>query len=117
MLSTDADAVLRITQNLASNAIKFSPAGSPVAVTFAYEDNHLRIVVADQGPGISAADQKKLYGRFTRLAARPTGGESSSGLGLAIVKTLVNACGGRIRCESQLGAGATFRVEIPIEPV
>lgn len=114
--SADAEVILRIAQNLASNALKFSPAGSLVAVAFAYENEHLRLVVADQGPGISPADQKRLYRKFARLAARPTGGENSSGLGLAIVKALVDACGGRIRCESQLGAGATFQVEIPVAP-
>lgn len=113
---TDPDAVLRITANLASNAIKFSPAGATVAVTFEHADDKLRLVVADQGPGISAADQKKLFKKFARLSARPTGGESSSGLGLAIVKRLVDAYHGRVACESTLGAGATFRVELPAPP-
>jgi signal transduction histidine kinase len=111
----DPDIVLRIILNLASNALKFSPAGATVAVTLELVAEHLRLVVADQGPGISAADQKKLFKKFARLSARPTGGEMSSGLGLAIVKRLVEVCGGEVTCESTLGAGATFRVELPIE--
>ncbi len=112
----DPEIVLRVALNLASNAVKFSPAGATVAVTLAHEDETLRLVVADQGPGISAADQKKLFKKFARLSARPTGGETSSGLGLAIVKRLVEAHGGTVACESALGAGATFRVEIPVTP-
>ena len=113
-LALDPDVVLRIAGNLASNALKFSPAGATVAVTLEHAEEHLRLVVADQGPGISAADQKKLFRKFARLSARPTAGEPSSGLGLAIVKRLVDACGGRVSCESRLGAGATFRVELPV---
>lgn len=110
----DAEIVLRIAVNLASNAVKFSPAGATVSVTITCEDDKLRLVVADQGPGISAADQKKLFKKFARLSARPTGGETSSGLGLAIVKRLVEAHSGVVVCDSALGAGATFRVEIPV---
>lgn len=114
LVPLDADVVLRIAGNLASNAVKFSPAGATVAVTLEYAEEHLRLVVADQGPGISAADQKKLFRKFARLSARPTGGETTSGLGLAIVKRLVDACGGRISCDSRLGAGAVFKVELPV---
>ncbi len=111
----DPDVILRVILNLASNALKFSPAGATVAVTLELLDDKLRLVVADQGPGISAADQKKLFKKFARLSARPTAGETSSGLGLAIVKRLVELCDGQVTCESTLGAGATFRVELPIE--
>jgi signal transduction histidine kinase len=77
-------------------------------------NNFLRIEVADEGPGISAEDQTKLFGKFTRLSAQPTGGEHSSGLGLSIVKKLVEAMNGRVWCESELGKGATFVVELPV---
>jgi signal transduction histidine kinase len=69
----------------------------------------------DQGPGISAEDQAKLFQRFTKLTARPTGGESSNGLGLSIVKRLVEAMDGRISCRSQLGQGTTFVFALPRE--
>jgi len=114
-LHADPEILLRIILNLASNALKFSPAGTTVAITLELLGERLRIIVADQGPGISAADQKKLFKKFARLSARPTGGETSSGLGLAIVKRLVELCCGTITCESTLGAGATFRVELPIK--
>ncbi len=69
--------------------------------------------VQDEGAGISPDDMKKLFGKFARLAARPTGGEHSTGLGLSIVKKIVEAMNGRVWCESELGKGATFIVELP----
>jgi signal transduction histidine kinase len=71
----------------------------------------IRIEVQDEGPGLSEADKAKLFGKFTRLSARPTGGEHSTGLGLSIVKKLVEAMNGRVWCESELGMGAKFVVE------
>jgi two-component system sensor histidine kinase/response regulator len=64
-------------------------------------------------PGLSAEDQKKLFGKFARLSSKPTGGENSTGLGLSIVKKMVEAMNGRVWCESELGRGATFIVEFP----
>jgi signal transduction histidine kinase len=71
------------------------------------------VEVQDEGAGISPDDMKKLFGKFARLAARPTGGEHSTGLGLSIVKKIVEAMNGRVWCESELGKGATFIVELP----
>ena len=76
-------------------------------------DQFLRIEVQDEGPGISQADMKKMFGKFARLSAQPTGGEHSTGLGLSIVKKMVEAMKGRVWCESELGKGATFIVELP----
>jgi signal transduction histidine kinase len=69
--------------------------------------------VRDNGPGLSEEDKRKLFGKFVRLSAQPTGGEHSTGLGLSIVKKLVEAMQGRVWCESTLGKGATFIVELP----
>jgi signal transduction histidine kinase len=71
------------------------------------------VEVQDEGPGLSAEDQKKLFGKFARLSAKPTGGEHSTGLGLSIVKKMVEAMNGKVWCESELGRGATFIVEFP----
>jgi signal transduction histidine kinase len=70
--------------------------------------------VQDEGAGLSEEDKAKLFGKFARLSARPTGGEHSTGLGLSIVKKLVEAMNGRVWCESELGKGATFTVELPL---
>ncbi len=76
----------------------------------------VRLLVRDEGQGINAEDMKKLFGKFARLTARPTGGEDSTGLGLSIVKRLVEAMNGVVWCESSLDEGlrgATFAVELP----
>jgi signal transduction histidine kinase len=106
--------------NLLSNALKYSPVGKNVWIDVqrgaALEDASaavLRISMRDEGPGFSDDDKAKLFGKFTRLSAQPTGGESSTGLGLSIVKKLVEAMDGRVWCESEFGKGATFVVELP----
>ena len=73
--------------------------------------NKVKITIKDEGPGISTEDQQKLFGKFQRLSARPTGGETSVGLGLSIVKKFAEAMNGKIWCESTLGQGASFIVE------
>ena len=68
-------------------------------------------------PGLSAEDQKKLFGKFARLSAKPTGGEHATGLGLSIVKKMVEAMNGKVWCESELGQGAAFIVELSLAAV
>jgi signal transduction histidine kinase len=104
-----------VLDNLISNAIKYSPPGREVFVRVSRSTASARIEVQDQGPGLTAEDQRKLFGKFARLSARPTGNESSTGLGLAITKRLVDAMGGRIWCESSPGQGATFFVELTLD--
>jgi signal transduction histidine kinase len=110
----DAAATLQILDNLISNAVKFSAPNTTVYVHTLPEATCILISVRDEGPGISEADQKKLFHKFTRARARPTAGESSTGLGLAIVKKLAEAMSGTVQCHSVLGAGATFTLRLPI---
>ncbi len=113
-VTADVHATVQILDNLVSNAVKFTPAGGTVNVNLERgAEGRVRVAVRDSGPGLSAADQNKLFGKFARLSARPTAGEQSSGLGLSIVKRLAESMRGRVWCESQPGAGATFRVELP----
>lgn len=109
----DRNAAMQILDNLISNAVKFSPPKSTVQVKASITDGHASIEVKDQGPGISVEDQKKLFGKFTRLTAQPTGGESSTGLGLSIVKKLAEAMKGTVLCRSTLGEGAAFILRLP----
>ena len=76
-------------------------------------NDFLRIEIQDEGQGIAPEEMTKLFGKFVRLSARPTGGEHSTGLGLSIVKKMVEAMQGRVWCESEVGKGATFIVELP----
>ncbi|MBC8045128.1 MAG: tetratricopeptide repeat-containing sensor histidine kinase [Rhizobacter sp.] len=74
----------------------------------------IHISVRDEGPGLTEMDKQKIFGKFQRLSARPTGGESSTGLGLAIVKRFTELHGGHVRAESQgEGCGTTFTVDLP----
>jgi signal transduction histidine kinase len=110
---TDKNFVARIMENLLSNAVKFSPADKHVYVTLTARERAASISVRDEGPGISDEDQQKLYQRFQKLSAHPTGGESSTGLGLSIVKMLVTSLGGEIICESDQNTGTIFKLRIP----
>jgi len=112
----DAAATLQILDNLLSNALKYSPPNTTVHVHTLPERDSILVSVRDEGPGINEADQKKLFQKFTRLSARPTGGESSTGLGLAIVKRLAEAMSGGIQCYSAPGGGSTFTLRLPTCP-
>ncbi len=121
-----------ILDNLVSNALKYSPNGKNIWVEIkeqttstlthcVNEDNSALkpapcclILVKDEGPGLSDEDKARLFQRFARLSAQPTGGEQSTGLGLSIVKKLVEAMDGHVWCESEQGDGATFIVALPI---
>lgn len=98
-----------------SNAIKFSPAGTSIRMQLVRKNGNALIKIKDQGPGISAAEQEKLFSEFHRGAARPTGNEGSTGLGLAIAKRIVQAHGGDIHVESTPGQGSEFMVSLPLE--
>jgi len=113
VIVADEQATMQVLENLLSNAVKYSPHGKNVFVRILSEKNSVRVEVQDEGPGISSEDMKKLFGKFARLSARPTGGEHSTGLGLSIAKKMVEAMNGRVWCESELDKGATFIVELP----
>ncbi|MBI2924163.1 MAG: hybrid sensor histidine kinase/response regulator [Verrucomicrobia bacterium] len=112
-VSVDPSITVQVLENLVSNAVKYSPAGKNIFVRLTRLSQVARCEVQDEGPGLSADDQKKLFGKFARLSAKPTGGEHATGLGLSIVKKMVEAMNGRVWCESELGKGATFVVEFP----
>lgn len=104
----------QIVENLLTNALKYSPARKRVWVELSYTpaEGH-RLAVRDEGPGLSAADQARLFRKYQRLSARPTNGEISTGLGLFIVKHLVTLHQGRVWAESPgPGRGATFVVAL-----
>jgi signal transduction histidine kinase len=110
----DRAATIQILDNLISNAVKYSPPNTTVHVHTMPEADSVLVAVRDEGPGISEDDRKKMFRQYTRLTARPTGGESSTGLGLSIVKKLAEAMSGNVQCHSQLGSGSTFTLRLPV---
>lgn len=116
-IEADRSYLNRILDNLVSNAIKFSPQEKNIYITATENGKHVHISIKDEGPGISEADQKKMFKKFQKLSARPTSGESSTGLGLSIIKTLVERLHGEINVNSELGKGTEFVVTLPKEKV
>jgi two-component system, sensor histidine kinase and response regulator len=111
---SDEVAIVQIADNLISNALKYSPFGKTVTVRLKRENNMIALEVEDAGPGISEDDQKKMFQKFARLSAQPTGGEHTIGLGLSIVKKLVESIHATIAVHSVLGKGTTFAVRFPL---
>jgi signal transduction histidine kinase len=109
----DESAVEHILDNLLSNAIKYSPYDAIVDCVIVTDAHFVHVEVRDHGPGLSEADQRNLFKKFTRLTPQPTGGESSNGLGLWIVRRMALAMGGNVSCHSALGAGSTFDLSLP----
>ncbi len=104
----DGNAARQILENLLENAVKFCPKGSLVKISSRItEEDRLEITVADNGPGFTEADRERMFQRYSRLSARPSGGEPSTGLGLYIVKSLAEEMGGSIRL-MESAKGATF---------
>ena len=104
--------VRRVLDNLVDNAFRYGDLRTVVRVRTIATDRHAHMIVSDDGPGIDAADQARIFEPFTRVrsdAAAPDG----TGLGLAIVRGLSRRNGGDVRVESQPGAGARFEVTLP----
>ena len=107
----------RLTQvllNLVGNAIKFTDAGEVVIKADA-SDGTFNLAVRDTGPGISAADQARLFQEFQQADNSNTRKKEGTGLGLAISKRIIEMHGGRIWIESQVGQGSTFFVTLPVQ--
>jgi signal transduction histidine kinase len=104
----EARSVTQILVNLIGNAVRHSPRGKVVHVTGA-AGAHVSITVADEGPGIAAADQQRIFERFEQAEPRADG----AGLGLAISRRLARQMGGDITLESTPGEGARFTLRLP----
>jgi signal transduction histidine kinase len=110
----DSDRMREAIDNLISNAIKYSPIGGKIALLVTHDDAHTTIRVTDEGAGLSPEDLGRLFGRFQRLSAKPTAGESSTGLGLSIVKRIIDMHGGKVIADSAgPGQGSTFAILLP----
>jgi signal transduction histidine kinase/CHASE3 domain sensor protein len=113
-LPGDRDRLGQVLDNLITNALKFTPKGGCVSVSVTSREGVAELTVCDTGPGISADDQQQLFERFFRAESAVEGAVPGVGLGLTIVKAICEAHGGRIDVQSEPGAGATFRVQLPM---
>ncbi|MGH3655015.1 sensor histidine kinase [Glutamicibacter sp.] len=110
----DADLLMTAIRNLIDNAIRYSPENTTVGVGIRQRDGYAQISVTDQGPGISAEEQERVFERFYRVdsaRSRQTGG---TGLGLSIVKHVLANHGGEVSLWSQPGHGSTFTLRLPL---
>jgi two-component system, sensor histidine kinase and response regulator len=110
----DRDAVARVIQNLVTNAVKLTPPGGDVRVGLQRTDEALRIEITDHGPGIAAEHHPKIFEKFGQLDSNVRQSIPSSGLGLYFCKLAVEAHGGRIGVDSEIGKGSTFWFELPL---
>jgi PAS domain S-box-containing protein len=104
----------QVLANLIDNAIKYSPAGTPVDVEVHRENGHVRFTVRDQGPGIPRREQEHVFEKFYRLDPDHYHGVGGSGLGLYICRQLVSSMHGRIWVESAPERGSTFAFDLPV---
>ncbi len=109
----DSDAVRQVVLNLLDNAVKHGPRAQRITARVDVLPNAVRLFVEDEGPGITADDQARIWQPFTQ--GRGAGETTGAGLGLMIVRSLTEAMGGRVSCESGMtnGRGARFVVELP----
>lgn len=111
---SDRELLEQVWQNLLRNAIKFTPEGGSIRVGLTTQEGAFRVQIADTGIGIDESAQKHIFEKF--FQADTSHHTEGSGLGLSLVKRIVDACGGEITVESQLGKGSTFSVTFPARP-
>jgi signal transduction histidine kinase len=116
-LQADGDKMLRTLVNLLGNAIKFTPQRGTVTVEVQCHDDSLQFCVVDTGEGIPEEAFERIFEKFGQVESRKAGKQMSTGLGLTFCKMAVEAHGGRIRVESEMGQGSRFSFSVPLRPV
>ena len=115
LIEADAGRLNQVLSNLVVNALRHTPAGGEIVLTASQQGHLVRITVADTGEGIAAEDLPFLFDRFWRGDRARTHNEGvGSGLGLAIARQLVQAHGGQIAVQSEVGRGTTFTIDLPL---
>lgn len=112
LMWVDAVLLQQVLMNLIENAVKYTPAGSPIDISAECLPASLRIAVADRGPGIAEELKGRLFEKFQRLA--PESSQSGVGLGLALCRAIVAAHGGEIGVDNRPGGGAVFFLTLPL---
>jgi len=109
----DQEIVARIVQNFLANALRFTPASGEIRVGIVVEEEHVRVFVADTGPGIAPDFHHSIFDKFVQVGASASSRNRSTGLGLAFCKMAVEAHGGRIGVDSEMSKGSNFWFTLP----
>ena len=113
-MRADHEGLREILDNLIDNAIKYTPDGGCVTVSWQCGAGTCQIAVTDTGIGIKSEDQRRVFERFYRVDKARSRELGGTGLGLAIVKHLVQSFGGKVGVSSEPGQGSTFTIELPL---
>ncbi len=112
-VKVDRERILQVLRNLIGNAVKFTPAGGLITISALSMEEGVRVSVADTGPGIPKEDLNAIFDKFQQAAMTSYNKIKGTGLGLAIVKHIINAHGGKVWVESEIGQGSTFIFLLP----
>jgi signal transduction histidine kinase len=112
-IDADRERIHQVLFNLVDNAVRFTPEGGTVAMRATPRRGSILIEVIDTGVGIAPEHLPRLFERFYRVDQARSRGEGGTGIGLAIARSVVEAHGGKLRAESELGRGSTFSFELP----
>jgi two-component system sensor histidine kinase KdpD len=112
LVEIDSLLIERVFANLLENAVKYTPNGTPIEILAVTEEKEMLVTVSDQGHGIPAGEEKRIFEKFHRVDSE--GNQGGAGLGLAICRSIVEVHGGRIWAENLPSGGAAFRFTLPL---
>jgi PAS domain S-box-containing protein len=113
-VSADEQKARQVLTNLIDNAVKYSPGGGRIGLRLERENGYVTIAVSDEGLGIPASEQERIFQKFYRLDPDMARGIGGTGLGLYICRELAERMGGNVKVRSEPGAGSTFFFELPV---
>jgi signal transduction histidine kinase/CHASE2 domain-containing sensor protein len=115
VIKADPDLLAQAVTNVLGNAIKYSPRATEVRVTVRMDTTDVLVEVADKGYGITSEDVKRIFDKFYRVPRAESAEEPGTGLGLTFVREIMEAHGGRVTVQSELGRGSMFSLRLPTE--